>query len=951
MDMKNLRLAVFGILLFAVADSSVHAAPPALVRDLAAGAGTPQGSFPHTFQAVNDRVVFVAGPTGFGTDEIWGSDGTEVGTQLLADVCPGLCSSGPRLLGRIDSLTFWIASPGGLVGPAQVWRSDGTLEGTWPLPSPEHPLRLNRQVGRLGEFLKYPAAVHQGSLYLGACGDDGACGIWRTDGTPEGTVLVTETAPGPPAFDEAVSIDRALVFRRGKALWTTNGTPEGTALLAEFATVPRSLTAAGRQAFFVAPEVGDELWVTDGSPAGTRPVTDFPGPRAFGVDTPKIKALGNWAYVVAYDAAHGREIWRSNGTPAGTRRITDLPSADPFTGVNAAHLVAEVGNRIVVQATDRQGRRKLWTVSGNGSANGPTVAIEIRRDRGEYLSPNTPLFVTGRRVLFPASTDLLGRELWSTDGTSQGTRLIRDFCPGTCDAEINSFWPVSRGAAFVAREGRLGPRQVWTSDGTAGGTRRESDFSRQVSAYPYTDIVEADGLLFFGAGRTRDLRDVELWAAQDGHSRQVENIAPDSASSTPYSFTGIGNQLFFATSESADDGPGLWRTQGITASTSQWVDGAAVSQPVCPLGVCGSVMIPGAVSGSGGLFFIDGQDRKLRWTDLFSGNAVDLLSLPPGRAISRGLIGYQGQAFFTVGPGFELWRSNGTPEGTIPLVQLGELWNAGPLLSFGPTPQGLAFGIGRLSGEGEIWITDGTPAGTRRVVTLPSPWRPSWRYFVIGPGGDLYFIAWASSQGGTALWSTDGTAAGTRQVEAWDDLQILDLAQLGERMVFQAVAENGAPGSGLWSTDGTPEGTVLLREMSFPPLSVPLEKAISIKGLTLYAGRLYFAAEGDSEGFELWSTDGTAEGTRLVRDINPHGASSPEGFAVAGSRLYFSAYDGLHGFELWESDGTAEGTRLVHDLAPGLTSSLPEELTAVGSRLYFRADDGVHGSELWTVAP
>lgn len=187
-------------------------------------------------------------------------------------------------------------------------------------------------------------------------------------------------------------------------------------------------------------------------------------------------------------------------------------------------------------------------------------------------------------------------------------------------------------------------------------------------------------------------------------------------------------------------------------------------------------------------------------------------------------------------------------------------------------------------------------------------------------------------------------------VKAWDVLQILDLEQLGGLLVFQTTGE-GEEANGLWRSDGTPEGTVPVRQMSFPSRNVPIEAGTRIQGLTPYAGRLYFSAEGESEGFELWSTDGTAEGTRLVRDINPGGASSPEGFTVAGGKLYFSANDGAHGIELWESDGTADGTRLVHDLAPGLTSSLPEELTAVGNRLYFRADDGVHGSELWTVAP
>ena len=51
---------------------------------------------------------------------------------------------------------------------------------------------------------------------------------------------------------------------------------------------------------------------------------------------------------------------------------------------------------------------------------------------------------------------------------------------------------------------------------------------------------------------------------------------------------------------------------------------------------------------------------------------------------------------------------------------------------------------------------------------------------------------------------------------------------------------------------------------------------------------------------ELWTSDGTTGGTRLVQDINPGpGSSTPENFIVAGGCLYFSATDGEHGFELW----------------------------------------------------
>ncbi len=70
---------------------------------------------------------------------------------------------------------------------------------------------------------------------------------------------------------------------------------------------------------------------------------------------------------------------------------------------------------------------------------------------------------------------------------------------------------------------------------------------------------------------------------------------------------------------------------------------------------------------------------------------------------------------------------------------------------------------------------------------------------------------------------------------------------------------------------------------------------------------------------------------------------------TAGNRVFFSARDGLHGWELWESDGTAAGTRLVRDLNPGPFSSSPQNFVVSGSNLFFAADDGVTGNEPWVL--
>jgi ELWxxDGT repeat protein len=68
---------------------------------------------------------------------------------------------------------------------------------------------------------------------------------------------------------------------------------------------------------------------------------------------------------------------------------------------------------------------------------------------------------------------------------------------------------------------------------------------------------------------------------------------------------------------------------------------------------------------------------------------------------------------------------------------------------------------------------------------------------------------------------------------------------------------------------------------------------------------------------------------------------------AASKRLFFAAPDSAHGLELWTSDGTSSGTRILTDLNPGTPSSYPTWFGVVGTTLFFDPYDGVHGRELW----
>jgi len=154
---------------------------------------------------------------------------------------------------------------------------------------------------------------------------------------------------------------------------------------------------------------------------------------------------------------------------------------------------------------------------------------------------------------------------------------------------------------------------------------------------------------------------------------------------------------------------------------------------------------------------------------------------------------------------------------------------------------------------------------------------------------------------------------------------------------FYFGAGNGAGGGGgkLWKSDGTTNGTVMVKDI--------------FTGIfTNVNGTLFFGADDGIHGSELWKSDGTPSGTVMVKDINPGSSGGFSGRCVAiGSILYFSATDGTNGFELWKSDGTPGGTVMIKDINPGINNSNPWYLTNVNGTLFFSADDGTNGVELW----
>ena len=168
------------------------------------------------------------------------------------------------------------------------------------------------------------------------------------------------------------------------------------------------------------------------------------------------------------------------------------------------------------------------------------------------------------------------------------------------------------------------------------------------------------------------------------------------------------------------------------------------------------------------------------------------------------------------------------------------------------------------------------------------------------------------------------------------------LTTFGSQVFF--AAENPQLGEELWMTDGTTEGTVLVKDINpGPDRSTPFQ-------LTPVGDTLYFGASDGTHGSEPWTTDGTESGTQLLLDVNPGTESSvdfpPSGpWINLGQTLLFPANDGQQGMELWRSDGSPGGTAIVADLVPGTAGVLPEKMTVVDETFaYFF---GWGGKQIW----
>lgn len=321
---------------------------------------------------------------------------------------------------------------------------------------------------------------------------------------------------------------------------------------------------------------------------------------------------------------------------------------------------------------------------------------------------------------------------------------------------------------------------------------------------------------------------------------------------------------------------------------------------------------------------------------------------------------YDGKSYFRADngeDGAELWVTDGIYEGTYMLknTNTSNVTNGGDGYPMGFKVFGnkLYFTAWNNSGGRSLWESDGTSSGTKKINNTysgPSTALPGFTEY----NNKLYFSA-SNNSDGEELWVTDGSTNGAMMLmdinSGDEDAFPYTFKNCNGKLFFGANTEEY--GRELWVTDGTPEGTYMVKDIRPGSESGVVGSTSNGNGASwepfgVLDNKIYFQARDDSHSKELWVSDGTAEGTYMLKDINPGGAQSvPESFFEFNGKLYFRATDNTHGEELWVTDGTEEGTMIVKDIWPGNHHASPSNFTKYNGKLYFNAANGTNGKELW----
>ena len=425
----------------------------------------------------------------------------------------------------------------------------------------------------------------------------------------------------------------------------------------------------------------------------------------------------------------------------------------------------------------------------------PVLVKDIYPGSGSGVSQSSDKqIVTINGIAYFKGTDQThGTELWKSDGTEAGTVLVKDIYSGNGSSDPHNLTAFNGKLIFYAYDPQVG-YCLFKSDGTEAGTVRVKILNYYYGEPRYLTTVNSTLFFAYNDGSHGD----ELWKSDgtEAGTVLVKDIYSTNNSSSPTNLINANGTLYFFATD-ATHGQELWKSDGTEV---------------------GTMLVNDIEPGPG-----NGAYRQLTAV----GNLVFFIAAPYANNY----------------PNYELWKSDGSQDGTIQVKELtpGSTYSnyISDLIYFNNT---LYF---KYSYNGnQLWKTDGTEAGTVKV--FPAQYQGGSVDYLTKTSNSLYFF-----DSNNRLWKSDGTTAGTVLVKVFTNGFSINTNYnsvpkgIGNLLYFQAYQTN--TGYELWKSDGTEAGTTLLPEVQ------PGTESSYPGDFTDVNGTLFFTATFDLDGRELYT--------------------------------------------------------------------------------------------------
>ena len=766
--------------------------------------------------------------------------------------------------------------------------------------------------------------------------------------------------PSDAAVRELVDAEGVVYFmgrdaEYGEELWRSDGTVKGTRLVVDAVpgpegSAPEQLVAAGGKVFYVATDAehGWQLWCSDGTAEGTGRVTDFAKSSADHRPSGLMAYDGEvWFQAPEEEAQEQQTFWRSDGTAAGTREVVVPAEAYASEGYWGQDWGVRMGDHFV----SFRYLEEMWSYDpGSGTWEEIVLPAAFAGWR-----PDEVMSFGGRGFFSVWSpTGVYG--LLECDGTSAGTRVPAWWDGRFAEAEWARLTGSGEDLLITIFEAEDRVRH-FISGGDAGGME-ELEGIAEVWAAPYGGVpARCEGGFVIKGYSAR--HGIEPWFS-DGTatgSRMIRDLRRGEYDSMNGEMVSAGKVVYF-TASSREGDTELWQTNGKRRRTFRVKD--------VRRGKMGSY--PQELTASGGEAYWtadDGRTGRQLWTTAGRGRgARRLTNLPAYRELDRGHPAPEGKLgrdglYYFMAPQAEnwsgLWATDGSKAGTRQLT--------GRRGSFEGAPLGFSFNGEEAFFDGETrmyfrgwtgdtnfmpWMTDGSPKGTKPVFDVEKEgdylMYSSKRLGELG-GHVIYHSEIGQEE--LILWRHDGGAGEGSRVMPGDARP----GGEGEELLY--FTRTTYAGTKPWVTDGTLEGTRPLKTLQ--PVS-PYDDGNGMGSnpgwLGEAGGKMFFSATTFFNGRELWVTDGTDAGTGMVKDLEVGKPGSD--FQTArewGGELYFIRRGDSEGNQLWRTDGTSEGTVLLTGFGQFRSNRSSQEwaVMSVGGqeRLFFTMESVDDGPELW----